>query len=62
MPAIVRAEDWDAWFEGAPEDARALLKPYSADLTLAYEVSTRVNSVKNNDPSLIDSVRARSVA
>jgi hypothetical protein len=28
----------------------------------AYEVSTRVNSVKNNDPGLIDPARTRSVA
>lgn len=62
MPAIVRAEDRDAWLEGTPEDARAVLKPYPADLMLAYEVSMRVNSVRNNDPSLIDPVRARSVA
>jgi putative SOS response-associated peptidase YedK len=62
MPAIVAAADRDAWLEGTPEDARGVLKPYPADLMLAYEVSTRVNSVKNNDPSVIDPVRTRSVA
>jgi putative SOS response-associated peptidase YedK len=38
------------------------LKQYPADLMDAYEVSTRVNSVKNNDPGLINPVRTRSVA
>lgn len=62
MPAIVRAEDRDTWLNGTPDEARAVLKPYPGDLMLAYEVSTRVNSVKNNEPSLLDPVRARSVA
>ena len=53
MPAIVRAEDRDAWLVGTPEEARAVLKPYPSDLMVAYEVSTRVNSVKNNSPDLI---------
>lgn len=53
MPAIVRAEDRDAWLSGTPEEARAVLAPYPAGLMVAYEVSTRVNSVKNNDASLI---------
>ena len=53
MPAIVRSEDRDAWLTGTPEEARAVLRPYPSDLMVAYEVSTRVNSVKNNSPDLI---------
>jgi len=53
MPAILRAEDHDAWLRGTVEDARAALLPYPADLMVAYAVSTRVNAPKNNDPSLI---------
>lgn len=56
MPAIVRAEDRDAWLSGTPGEARAVLRPYSSDLMVAYEVSTRVNSVKNNSPDLIQPV------
>jgi putative SOS response-associated peptidase YedK len=56
MPAIVRAEDRDAWLSGTQEEARAVLQPYPADLMVAFEVSTRVNSVKNNAPSLIEPV------
>jgi putative SOS response-associated peptidase YedK len=53
MPAILRQEDRDAWVGGSVAEARALLKPYPADRMLAYEVSTRVNSVNNNSPDLI---------
>jgi putative SOS response-associated peptidase YedK len=56
MPAIVRQEDRDAWLRGTLEEARAVLAPYPAGLMLAYEVSTWVNSVKNNEPSLIKPV------
>jgi putative SOS response-associated peptidase YedK len=54
MPAILRAEDRDAWLHGTVDEARAMLQQYPADLMSAYEVSTRVNSVKNNDPGLIE--------
>jgi putative SOS response-associated peptidase YedK len=62
MPAIVGLAERDAWLRGSAEEARTVLKPYPADLMDAYEVSTRVNSVKNNDPGLIDPARTRSVA
>jgi len=62
MPAIVGLPDRDAWLRGSAEEARAALKPYPADLMDAYEVSTRVNSVKNNNRGLIDPARTRSVA
>jgi putative SOS response-associated peptidase YedK len=53
MPAIVRASDRDAWLAGTPEEARAVLKPYPSQLMVAYEVSSRVNSVKNDAPELV---------
>ena len=62
MPAIVGTADRDAWLRGSPEEARAVLKQHPADLMDAYEIGTRVNSVKNNDPGLINPVRTRSVA
>jgi len=37
----------------------AVLEPYPADLMVAYEVSARVNSPKNNDAKLIEPVPAR---
>jgi putative SOS response-associated peptidase YedK len=57
MPAILRLEDRAAWLEGSLEEARAALAPYPADLMVAYEVSSRVNSVKNNSPDLIEPVQ-----
>ena len=57
MPAILRFEDRAAWLEGSLEEARAALAPYPADLMVAYEVSSRVNSVKNNSPDLIEPVQ-----
>jgi putative SOS response-associated peptidase YedK len=44
---------------GPSEEATAVLKPYPSDLMIAYEVSTRVNSVKNNSPDLIEPTKER---
>jgi putative SOS response-associated peptidase YedK len=54
MPAILRREDHAAWLEGTAPQARAVLRQYPADLMDAYEVSARVNSVRNNSPDLIE--------
>jgi putative SOS response-associated peptidase YedK len=51
MPAILRKEDRDAWLIGTPEQARAVLNQYDAGLMVAYEVTTAVNSPKNNSSS-----------
>jgi putative SOS response-associated peptidase YedK len=56
MPVILRAEDREAWLTGTPEEARAVLTQYSSNLMDAHEVSTRINSVKNNDPRLIEPI------
>jgi putative SOS response-associated peptidase YedK len=54
MPAILKREDHEAWLHGSKEEARAVLGQYPADLMVAYPVSTRVNSPKNNDEQLIE--------
>jgi putative SOS response-associated peptidase YedK len=56
MPSILRAQDRDAWLGGTAEEARGVLRQYPANLMLAYEVSTRVNSVGNNSPDLIEPI------
>ena len=56
MPAILRNEDHDAWLSGTLDEARKALAPYPSDLMVAYAVSARVNTPKNDDPSLIDPV------
>ncbi len=56
MPAIVRKQDREAWLEGSQQEAWSVLQPYDPGLMVAYEVSTRVNAPKNNDPSLTEPV------
>jgi putative SOS response-associated peptidase YedK len=53
MPAIVQPEQIETWLTGSPEQARATLVPFPSDEMLAWPVSTRVNTPKNNDPELI---------
>jgi putative SOS response-associated peptidase YedK len=56
MPAILRPEDYEAWLEGSANEARSALKPYPSDLMVAYRVSERVNTPKNDDAGLIEPV------
>ena len=60
MPAILKREDRDAWLNGSVDEARAVLAQCDPGLMLAHEVSTRVNTPKNNDFTLIDPVYSRS--
>lgn len=56
MPVIVPETGWDLWLdpdERTAERARALIAPAPDDLLEAWPVSTRVNSVANDDPDLI---------
>ena len=55
-PAILRREDIETWLSGTPDEAYACLAPYPDDLRSAWPVSTRVNSPKNNDATLIEAV------
>jgi putative SOS response-associated peptidase YedK len=57
MPAILREQDHEAWLRGTHDQARGVLQPYPADLTVAYEVGPRVNSPDNNDAQLIEPVQ-----
>lgn len=52
MPVILRPDQFDAWLHpDAP--SQPALAPFPAKEMEAFEVSTRVNSPKNNDPSLL---------
>jgi putative SOS response-associated peptidase YedK len=53
MPAILAREDRDAWLTAAPDDALPLIRPYPDTHMVARPVSKRVNTPKNNDPTLI---------
>lgn len=59
MPAILAKEDHADWLAGSADEALACLKPYEDELMIARVVSSRVNSPKNNDASLIDEVPAQ---
>jgi putative SOS response-associated peptidase YedK len=54
MPVVIGAEDRERWLNGS--DPQELLQPYPSELMRMRPVSTRVNSPKNHDPSLLDRV------
>ncbi len=57
MPVILNERDEDAWLDPEvhePERLNRLLKPCPADWLEAGEVSTLVNSAKNNSPELLE--------
>ena len=57
MPVILDPDDYGLWLEGGPEaapQAQELLRPYPGEAMIAYPVSTRVNSPRNDDPSCIE--------
>ena len=55
MPVIVHPHDFERWLSPRtdPADAMALLKPPPEDLLALTPVSSRVNAVANDDPSLL---------
>ncbi len=61
MPVIVPPERYEAWCDPANQDMAQLqsfIEPYPPDEMHAYPVSTRVNSVKNDDESLVEAAPA----
>lgn len=58
MPIILPVEQHAVWLgETEDGDLKALLRPYPADEMKMWPVSERVNSPKNDDPSLLDPIR-----
>ncbi len=54
VAVILDRGDYDGWMDRS--GGVDLLKSYHADEMKAYEVSTRVNSVRNNDPECLAAV------
>src|SRR3954471_7938563 len=54
MPVVIGADDRERWLNGS--DPQELLQSYPSELMRMWPVSTRVNSPKNDDPSLLDRV------
>jgi putative SOS response-associated peptidase YedK len=59
MPVILPQEAWAQWLgeePAEPDELRGLLTPFPAERMCAYPISSRVNSVKNDVPELIEAV------
>ncbi|WP_347259116.1 SOS response-associated peptidase [Methylocaldum sp.] len=56
MPVILPPSTYDVWLDPKTplETAKALLQPYAAEPMRLYPVSRRVNSPRNDDPSLVE--------
>jgi len=54
MPVIIPAHAYDRWLSPVEPDPRDLLVPYPAAPMTMWPVSPRVNSHKNDDPSILD--------
>lgn len=59
MPLIVERKDYQRWLEpGNPEQPPVdLLRSFDSERMKAWRVDRRVNSVKNNDPTLREPVK-----
>jgi putative SOS response-associated peptidase YedK len=56
MPVILNPDEYDRWLDPGLQEAEALqplLKPYPSEELELHEVSSKVNSPKNNSPDLI---------
>jgi putative SOS response-associated peptidase YedK len=61
MPMVIGRDSWDAWLDPGltdPDAALRLLAVTEPEALEAYAVSTAVNSVKNNEPSLVEPLPA----
>jgi putative SOS response-associated peptidase YedK len=60
MPMVIDRSRWGSWLDPdvGPEQASSLLSPSSELKLVAYPVSTRVNSVRNNGPELLTPLEA----
>jgi putative SOS response-associated peptidase YedK len=59
MPVVLNPQVWPVWLgeqQVSLRDLKALLAPYPSDEMICWPVSARVGNVKNNDPSLIESI------
>lgn len=54
MPVILEHDDWGDWLGGGIDDAVALMGPAADSVLMVHPVSTRVNSVRNDGPDLVD--------
>jgi putative SOS response-associated peptidase YedK len=53
MPVILPRSDYSRWLSEEP-DPRDLMRPFPAELTRMWPISTRVNKPENDDPSILE--------
>jgi putative SOS response-associated peptidase YedK len=56
MPVMLAANSFETWLDPSLKDLRPILAAATADGLICYPVSTRVNSVRKDDPMLIEHV------
>jgi putative SOS response-associated peptidase YedK len=56
MAVVLDPDEEETWLDGSTGEAAALLDPFPDDEMVAHPVSTRVNDVANDDPTLVDPV------
>jgi putative SOS response-associated peptidase YedK len=56
MPVIIPPEQYERWLDVSRFDVQDLLEPYPAQAMRWYPVSTRVNSVRNDDAALLTEI------
>jgi putative SOS response-associated peptidase YedK len=57
MPVVIDPGHWQQWLDPEltdPDGVRALLQPHEPGRFVTLPVSTRVNSVRNNGPELLE--------
>jgi putative SOS response-associated peptidase YedK len=62
MPVTLPREVWPRWLGEEPantdERCKPLLTPFPAERMCAYPISTRVNSVKNDEAGLLGAAQS----
>lgn len=54
MPVVLPRNDEERWLTADPDERKSMCAPYPDDDLTAYQISTRVNSPSNDDPSVIE--------
>lgn len=56
MPVILSPQDYEAWLTGPPAEVTTRMQPYTATAMEAYPISDRVNTPRNDDPSILEAI------
>jgi putative SOS response-associated peptidase YedK len=54
MPVIIPPIAYDRWLSPVEADPRDLLAPFPSEVMTMWPISTRVNSPRNDDPSILE--------